>query len=671
MSDNHQEDNDDAYDPAQSQDYGDYNPESIDYEAAQDDDDADYPADEDPNEQTTYDPTSFEEPPNQPTEQQRQPSASRSPVSSRSPIASRSPTAARQTETTATNNGEPLQSPPVEEDNEPYHPMSPPSIAPVTDAPQEQPTSTSTSTSALPKSVDLQALLAGLTPARTKVASPPQARDRPTIGGPAQPPPSGNLPSPALNLPPDIMYQLSNLGSPPPQSASQFPPHQSQSMQQSGPVDIQPQDLVLTPQEEHLFEKFLQNEREVVSSARWEEFPPGSRMFIGNLPSERIGKRDIFRLFYPYGRLAQISIKQAYGFVQFYEREDCEAAIRAQQGMVLTGRKVHLEVSKPQKPKNADDRGGNKRNRSPLGRDRDRSPQGRGRGRNNREFDQRGRQASRDYSPPGRYRREDEFERRYSRSRSPPVARFPGSPRGRPEPPEVALIVKDNADRYDPIVEHADIRPYINFVEDLFEDRRIRTETIFVNPRMSIPDLTRQLIVDGVLAVAFLSRQLQERRKISMQTFQRNPTDPGSVKWDEYNEIEFNAAADLILAMKRGPIQPPTYPSYPAQPGLPAPAAAPPTLSAGVNPNLANIIGGMNPADLQKVLGALAQQSAPAATAPAYAGYPAQGVSVNPMGGFGQGGLQGFGGQAGSSSSAPTQQVQDIMAQLAALSKKS
>ena len=75
-------------------------------------------------------------------------------------------------------------------------------------------------------------------------------------------------------------------------------------------------------------------------------------------------------------------------------------------------------------------------------------------------------------------------------------------------------------------------RAYIHHVEDMFEDRRIRTDTAFVSPRASIPDLTRQMVLDGALAVVFLSRPLQDRRKISMQTFQRNPADPGAIKWD-------------------------------------------------------------------------------------------------------------------------------------------
>ena len=83
-------------------------------------------------------------------------------------------------------------------------------------------------------------------------------------------------------------------------------------------------------------------------------------------------------------------------------------------------------------------------------------------------------------------------------------------------------------------------RGYIHHVENMFEDRRIRTDVIPVSPRASIPDLTRQLVLDGVLAVVFLSRHLQERRKISMQTFQRNSADPGAIKWDGSTPFELN-----------------------------------------------------------------------------------------------------------------------------------
>lgn len=60
----------------------------------------------------------------------------------------------------------------------------------------------------------------------------------------------------------------------------------------------------------------------------------------GNLPTEKVTKRDIFHRFYRHGRLAQISIKQAYGFVQFLDSESCRRALDTEQGQAVRGRKM-------------------------------------------------------------------------------------------------------------------------------------------------------------------------------------------------------------------------------------------------------------------------------------------------------------------------------------------
>ena len=61
---------------------------------------------------------------------------------------------------------------------------------------------------------------------------------------------------------------------------------------------------------------------------------------IGNLPSEQVTKQDLFYAFYKYGRLAQISIKQAYGFVQFHDVAACHNALKHEQGAEIRGRKM-------------------------------------------------------------------------------------------------------------------------------------------------------------------------------------------------------------------------------------------------------------------------------------------------------------------------------------------
>jgi len=63
-------------------------------------------------------------------------------------------------------------------------------------------------------------------------------------------------------------------------------------------------------------------------------------LVAGNLSSEKVTKRDIFHVFHPYGDLAQISIKQAYGFVQFLRNEDCSKALEGEQGTQIREKRI-------------------------------------------------------------------------------------------------------------------------------------------------------------------------------------------------------------------------------------------------------------------------------------------------------------------------------------------
>ena len=113
------------------------------------------------------------------------------------------------------------------------------------------------------------------------------------------------------------------------------------------------------PEVERMYDEFLGNERVYTAEGTWDRFPPGSRLFVGtytrrlqsvfmvqtdhlagNLPSEIVNKRDIFQIFYKYGKLAQISIKQAYGFVQFLDPNACRAALENEQGMRIKDRNM-------------------------------------------------------------------------------------------------------------------------------------------------------------------------------------------------------------------------------------------------------------------------------------------------------------------------------------------
>jgi len=115
--------------------------------------------------------------------------------------------------------------------------------------------------------------------------------------------------------------------------------------------------MQLSPEMEKQYNEFLDEERAYVSEGRWDQFPVGSRLFIGfthslhaiytlsnpstgNIPAEKVTKRDIFSIFHKHGKLAQISIKQAFGFVQFLDVAACNRALQTEQAMTVRGRKI-------------------------------------------------------------------------------------------------------------------------------------------------------------------------------------------------------------------------------------------------------------------------------------------------------------------------------------------
>ena len=105
-------------------------------------------------------------------------------------------------------------------------------------------------------------------------------------------------------------------------------------------LNLSEDDQPWTADTQRKYDKFIEDERKYVSEGRWEQFPYGSRLFVGNLSSERVTKRDIFHAFHRYGDLAQISIKQAYGFVQFLRPQDCSVALAREEGRQIRGKKI-------------------------------------------------------------------------------------------------------------------------------------------------------------------------------------------------------------------------------------------------------------------------------------------------------------------------------------------
>lgn len=109
---------------------------------------------------------------------------------------------------------------------------------------------------------------------------------------------------------------------------------------------------------ERQWNQFLADENQYIAEAKWDRFPEGSRIFIGtrsasgaskngahifatgNLSSDKVSKQDVFDLFHRFGRIAQISLKSAYGFVQYHSIEEGQRAMDNLQGIEIKGRRI-------------------------------------------------------------------------------------------------------------------------------------------------------------------------------------------------------------------------------------------------------------------------------------------------------------------------------------------
>lgn len=427
------------------------------------------------------------------------------------------------------------------------------------------------------------------------------------------------------------------------------------------------------------YDSFLTFEKLKVAEGQWDQFLPGSRLFIGNLPTEKVTKRDVFRRFHTFGTIAQISLKNAFGFVQYLDPESCRRAVQSEQGTRMAGRTMHLEVSKPQK--HSANRGA-RRSRSPdynhAGRGQqsprnvDRYTSGAHVSPRDRDF----RRQRDDYRParspsPRGYRGTDRYDaRRRSRSRSPygrqDVRRRSPPPRretddGLPLPhrmpgdaPDVMILIADELnvsvqDLYDDVTQSNKTRQFIQWVEKSIQARGIRTQVLLLTPHLPEQAVVRRQIVEGVQAIVRLLRAHEHRGKIPLQLFDRRGGHD-NVQFEQYEDLDPNMVADLVLRARQtlGAAQPPA-PSYgmppaPAPPagyGLPsnygypsaqAPSRVPPPAS---NPNVSSILaslGATNPAanaDIARLL-SNPHQPQPAGISPDLARILAQ-VSQTPQ----------------------------------------
>ncbi|THC96786.1 hypothetical protein EYZ11_003751 [Aspergillus tanneri] len=371
------------------------------------------------------------------------------------------------------------------------------------------------------------------------------------------------------------------------------------------------------PEVQKKYDEFLHNERIYVTEGLWDRFPPGSRLFVGNLPTERVTKRDLFHIFHKYGKLAQISIKQAYGFIQFLDSSSCKQALDAEQGAVIRGRKT----SKFQNPKETPDPG-------PLWPSHLALPHSDARDLRNivgldlppvattglLEI------AMKDLTSQVEYRSvtfemsllivaamiivpldrrrlvasvaetviDHEIELQSGlndASDGVPALRLRENEGIGADVPEVQILVLEEVDRN-----------FIFQVENAFRNRGLRVDILVLGPRIPLNAAVQRQIAEGVLAVVF-----------------DRGGGPDNIRFNEYPDVEPSIAAEIVFhaqSMQRG--APPTpFPPNPAfgVPSIPPASIPPPSLPALSNaPNIANMITSLDGPTLQSLLSALQQR---------------------------------------------------------------
>ncbi|KAL2135143.1 hypothetical protein VTI74DRAFT_9574 [Chaetomium olivicolor] len=410
------------------------------------------------------------------------------------------------------------------------------------------------------------------------------------------------------------------------------------------------------------WEQFQADEKRYTSEARWERFPEGSRIFIGNLSSERVSKREVFDVFNKFGRLAQISLKNAYGFVQYHTVAEGHAAMQGAQGIELGGRRIHLEVSRSQKKKDEKDR-------SP-------GPRGPHVPRANERFDSGDRSHRRDDYRPGRSpspRRNDlrgsrdgpfprdrgfgGHDRR--RSRSPQRHNRYGDDSYRRRSPSPHRRAPSDGDRLDlPRRFGADVpdvqilllqevsRDFVGWVQGAFHNRGLKTDVMYLNPRFPRDAVVQRQVLEGVHAIVDLDYAAQSTGKIPIQVFIRSGG--SSVRFEVYQSIDPPIAAELAFREKSQsaaqaapppqPAYPPNYSHQPYQKEAPPVAypyqypqhSAPPAQpqAAALTPDLGALVGQLDNSALQALLASL--QAPQAGATHAHPGVPPAGAPQQP-----------------------------------------
>ncbi|KAG0669787.1 hypothetical protein C6P45_003307 [Maudiozyma exigua] len=257
----------------------------------------------------------------------------------------------------------------------------------------------------------------------------------------------------------------------------------------SGRTDL---SLPMNEQERELYEIYLQGENKITEM---HNIPPKSRLFIGNLPLKNVAKDDLFRIFYKYGHILQINIKNAFGFIQYDNHQSVIEAIKNESDQYNFGKKLILEVSssnaRPQF-----DHGDHGTNNSSTFISTSKRP-----------FDT------------------DDYGSNY---------RGGASKRNKRRVPECLIFVRKNADRA--------------YATEIFNSIKngtgIETDMVFMRPRMDLWKLVNDAAFDGTWGVILVNKT----HNVDIQTFYTGPQ--GETKFDEYVGVSAQDAVGIFNNLK-------------------------------------------------------------------------------------------------------------------------
>jgi len=284
-----------------------------------------------------------------------------------------------------------------------------------------------------------------------------------------------------------------------------------------------------------------------------------SRLFIGNLPTDQVGKREVEEKFCKYGKILGCSVHKGFGFIQYERVEEARLAIQEEGGSMYHGLKIDVKMAKegrqgnpplkrpynltrsreeyrpppgrdgrdypPGERRERGERYYPERSRSPSGYDRREDPYRRGEqyppGRE-REYPPRREEAYPDYRrphPDEHHRREDyrRPEEDYGR-RDPREARDPGPP-----PPPAKDPVKERPTDAYLVVIHKTQRDYAEMIENRIKEFGILTDMVFLTDEKNLLPAIEDIGRRGTMYAITVSPQHEVHRSLTLNILQGTP----------------------------------------------------------------------------------------------------------------------------------------------------